>query len=86
VTISTSKQMWDTLKAKYGVSNVCSEFYVMEQFHDYRMTDGSSIVEQAHEIYMLVKELKVFGCVPSEKFMAGHTNANLYKFCYFSKT
>ena len=42
--------MWDTLEAKYGVSDAGSELYVMEQFHDYRMVYDHSIVEQAHEI------------------------------------
>ena len=42
--------MWDTLEAKYGVSDAGSELYVMEQFHNYRMVYDRSIVEQAHEI------------------------------------
>lgn len=33
----------------------------MEQFYDYIMTDGYSIVKQAHEIYKVMKELKSFG-------------------------
>jgi hypothetical protein len=37
--------------------------HVMEQFHDYRMVDGHSVVEQAHEIQILAKELDIFGCV-----------------------
>ena len=50
VTLQTGKEMWDTLEAKYGVSDAGSELYVMEQFHDYRMVYDHSIVEQAHEI------------------------------------
>ena len=42
--------MWDALEAKYGVFDAGSELYVMEQFHDYRMVDDRSVVEQAHEI------------------------------------
>jgi hypothetical protein len=41
--------MWDALEAKYGVSDAGSELYVMEQFHDYRMVDDRSVVEQTHE-------------------------------------
>jgi len=48
--------MWDALKAKYGVSDASSELYVMEQFHNYRMVDDHSVVEQAHKIQTLAKE------------------------------
>lgn len=37
LTMSTCKEIWDTLEAKYGVSDVGSELYVMEQFHDYKL-------------------------------------------------
>jgi hypothetical protein len=30
VTMSTCKEIWDTLEAKYGVSDVGSELYAME--------------------------------------------------------
>jgi hypothetical protein len=53
------------------VSDAGSELYVMEQFHDYRMVDDRSVVEQTHEIQILAKEFKIFGCVLSDKFVAG---------------
>lgn len=49
----------------------------MEKFHDYRMTDGHSIVEQAHEIHVLVKELENFGYTLTEKFVAGYVVAKM---------
>ena len=65
------------MQAKYGVSNACSELYVMEQFHDYRMVDDRSVVEQAHEIQTLAKELKIFGYLLPDKFVAGYIIAKL---------
>ena len=50
--------MWDALEAQYGVSDAGSELYVMEQFLDYRMVEDHSVVEQAHEIHTLAKDLK----------------------------
>jgi hypothetical protein len=41
------------------------------------MVDGCSIVEQAHEIQTLTKELKIFGCVLPDKFMASCIIAKL---------
>ena len=55
VTLQTGKEMWDALEAKYRVSDAGNELYVMEQFHDYRMVDDRSMVEQAHEIQTLAK-------------------------------
>ena len=49
----------------------------MEQYHDYKMTNGRSVVEQAHEIMSLVKELEHFSCVLPDKFIAGGIIAKL---------
>ncbi|KAK1693830.1 hypothetical protein QYE76_010527 [Lolium multiflorum] len=51
------KDAWDALEAKFGVSDAGTELYVMKQYYDYRMTDERSVVEQAHEIQSLAKEL-----------------------------
>ncbi|KAK1695814.1 hypothetical protein QYE76_012511 [Lolium multiflorum] len=56
------KDAWDALEAKFGVSDAGTESYVMEQYYDYRMTDERSVVEQAHEIQSLAKELEQFKC------------------------
>jgi len=77
MSLQTGKEMWDALEAKYGVSDAGSELYVMEQFHDYRMVDGRSMVEQVYEIQTLAKELEIFGCVLPNKFVAGCIIAKL---------
>ena len=77
VPLHTGKEMWDALEAKYGVSDAGCELYVMEQFHDYRMVDDLSVVEQAHEIQTLAKDLKIFSCVLPDKFVAGYIIAKL---------
>ncbi|KAK1696986.1 hypothetical protein QYE76_013683 [Lolium multiflorum] len=65
------KDAWDALEAKFGVSDAGTELYVMEQYYDYRMTDERSVVEQAHEIQSLAKELEQFKCTLPDKFGAG---------------
>ncbi|KAK1692923.1 hypothetical protein QYE76_009620 [Lolium multiflorum] len=64
------KDAWDALEAKFGVSDAGTELYVMEQYYDYRMTDERSVVEQAHEIQSLAKELEQFKCTLPDKFVA----------------
>ena len=41
------------------------------------MVDDRSIVEQAHEIQTLAKELEIFSCVLPDKFVAGCIIVNL---------
>jgi hypothetical protein len=77
LSLTTGKDMWDALEAKFGVSDAGSELYVMEQFFDYMMTDERGIVEQAHEIQSIAKELKQFTCVLPDKFIAGGIIAKL---------
>nr|CAH66607.1 H0211A12.10 [Oryza sativa] len=67
----SGKDMWDALEAKFGVSDAGSELYVMEQFYDYKIFDDRSVVEQAHEIQMLAKELENNNCELPDKFVAG---------------
>ena len=60
MSFDNGKDMWAALEAKFGVSDAGSELYVMEQFYDYKMTDERSVVQQAHEIQSLAKELEHF--------------------------
>uniref|UniRef100_A0ACD5WRZ8 Uncharacterized protein n=1 Tax=Avena sativa TaxID=4498 RepID=A0ACD5WRZ8_AVESA len=68
---------WDALDAKFGVSNAGTEMYIMEQFYDYKMTDDRPIVDQAHEIQSLAKELEQFKCNLPDKFVVGGIIAKL---------
>ena len=55
---TSDKELWDALDAKFGVSDADSELYLLEQLFDYKMVDNCSVVEQAHEIHALAKELE----------------------------
>ncbi|XP_071678591.1 uncharacterized protein [Lolium perenne] len=71
MSFTNGKDMWAALEAKFGVSDAGSELYIMEQFCDFKMTGDRSVVEQAHEIQALTKELEYFSCVLPDKFVAG---------------
>jgi hypothetical protein len=77
VPLQFGKEMWDALEERYRVSDVGSELYVMEQFHDYWMVDDHSVVEQDHEIHALVKDLEMRGYELPDKFVAGCMIAKL---------
>ena len=62
MSFDNDKDMWAALEALFGASDAGSELYIMEQFYDYKMTDERSVVQQAHEIQSLAKELEHFKC------------------------
>jgi hypothetical protein len=57
-----AKNLWDVLEAKFGATNVGSKLYAMAQFHDYRMVDNHAVMDQAHEIQCIAKELVLLKC------------------------
>jgi len=77
MSLDNGKDMWAALEAKFGASDAGSELYVMEQFYDYKITDECSVVQQAHEIQSLAKELEHFKCSLPDKFVAGGIIAKL---------
>ncbi|RLN33692.1 retrotransposon protein, putative, Ty1-copia subclass, expressed [Panicum miliaceum] len=71
------KEMWHALVAKYDATDPGSELYTMESFHDYSMVNNRSVLEQAHEIQVLVKELELLKCPLPDKFVVGRMIAKL---------
>nr|CAE05246.2 OSJNBb0115I09.8 [Oryza sativa Japonica Group] len=75
--MTDAKELWDALNTKFGATDASNDLYIMEQFHDYKMADNRSIVEQAHEIQTMAKELELLKCVLPDKFVAGCIIAKL---------
>jgi hypothetical protein len=63
--------LWDALTTKYGASDVGSELYIMEIFHDYKMVDNRFIVEQAHEVQCVSRELDHLKIILPDQFVVG---------------
>ena len=61
--IKDAKELWEALNTKFGASDAGSELYIMESFHDFKMVNNRSVVEQAHEIQCIAKELELLKCV-----------------------
>lgn len=47
---TNTKELWDALEAQYGSTIARAELHILEQYHNYKMTNGKSVVEQVHEI------------------------------------
>jgi hypothetical protein len=76
ITHATAKELWDALDAKFSVSDA-GELCLMEQLYDYKTVGDHSMVEQAHEVQSLAKELEQFPCVLPDKFVADGIIAKL---------
>lgn len=48
--IKSARELMESIKYKYGDSNARHELYVIECYHNYKMVDNRSIVEQYHEM------------------------------------
>ena len=75
--ITDGKELWDALNNKFGATDAGSELYIMESFHDYKMVNNRSVVEQAHEIQCIARELELLKCNLPDKFVAGCIIAKL---------
>nr|ABG22485.1 retrotransposon protein, putative, Ty1-copia subclass [Oryza sativa Japonica Group] len=75
--MTDAKELWDALNTKFGATDASNDLYIMEQFHDYKMADNRSVVEQAHEIQTMAKELELLKCVLPDKFVVGCIIAKL---------
>ena len=65
------------LEHMFSALDAGHELYVMEQYHDFKMVDNYSVVEQAHEFQLIVRELEQLGHVLPDKFVAGGIIAKL---------
>ncbi|GJV20147.1 zinc finger, CCHC-type containing protein [Tanacetum coccineum] len=48
--IDTSKELWDTLKAKYMAEDASSKKFLVNNFTNYKMTDSRPVLEQYNEL------------------------------------
>jgi len=75
--IKSVAELWEALEHKFGATDAGHELYVMEKYHDFEMVENRSIVEQAHEFKLIVRELEQLGHVLPDKFVAGGMIAKL---------
>ncbi|GKA07424.1 zinc finger, CCHC-type containing protein [Tanacetum coccineum] len=47
--VETSKELWDTLEAKYMAEDASSKKFLVSNFTNYKMTDSRSVLEQYNE-------------------------------------
>ncbi|GKA87495.1 hypothetical protein Tco_0809259 [Tanacetum coccineum] len=48
--VETSKELWDTLEAKYMAEDASSKKFLVSNFTNYKMTDSRPVLEQYNEL------------------------------------
>ncbi|GJY27993.1 zinc finger, CCHC-type containing protein [Tanacetum coccineum] len=57
--VETSKELWDTLDAKYMAEDASSKKFIVSNFTNYKMTDSRAVLEQYNELlgsHLRIKE------------------------------
>ena len=50
ININSERELMEAIERKYDAFDVGYKSYVIEHYHDYKMVDNCSVVEQSHEI------------------------------------
>ncbi|GKF58818.1 hypothetical protein Tco_0172355 [Tanacetum coccineum] len=53
--VESSKQLWDSLKAKYMVEDALSKKFLVSNFTNYKMTDTRPIMEQYNDLLGILR-------------------------------
>nr|GLL24897.1 uncharacterized protein LOC109188561 [Ipomoea trifida] len=53
-----SKDLWDTLEAKYIYEDASSKKFLVSEFNEYKMVDNHSIMEQFNEIVIILGQIR----------------------------
>ncbi|RXH95517.1 hypothetical protein DVH24_008017 [Malus domestica] len=54
-TVSTAKELWETLEAEYGIVDAGMDRFTVSNFNDYKMVNNKSVGEQIHGYQELLR-------------------------------
>ncbi|KAI9182168.1 hypothetical protein LWI28_022705 [Acer negundo] len=54
--VATTKEIWDSLEAKYMVEDATSKKFLASKFFDYKMVDSKRVVERFYEIKHILNQ------------------------------
>ncbi|XP_062230101.1 uncharacterized protein LOC133927688 [Phragmites australis] len=70
-------KVWTELNDKYAESDNGNESFMMASYLNFRMGDSRSVMEQIHELQLIVRDLGQYGCVLLENFQVNSILAKL---------
>ena len=56
--MNSPKKIWNALEAKYKTEKVSTNKFIIQKYFDYKMLDNISVLDQVHELQILVNKLR----------------------------
>ena len=56
--MKSPKEIWNALKAKYKTEKIGTNKFIIQKYFDYKMLDNVSVLDQVHELQILVNKLR----------------------------
>ena len=69
--MKSPKEIWNTFEAKYKTEKVGTDKFIIQKYFDYKMLNNVSILDQVHELQILVNELRDLSINILESFQVG---------------
>ncbi|KAM0868351.1 hypothetical protein ACQ4PT_041378 [Festuca glaucescens] len=74
---TVAAELWKELEDKYSATDYGNESFLVEKYMTFQMVESRSIVEQAHEVQLMVKDLGQYDTDLPEKFQVNVLLAKL---------
>ena len=72
-TVATSKELWTALDRKYKTEDAGMEKFITGKFLDFKMVDSKTVINQAQELQLIIRQLQDEGMILSESFQVAAT-------------
>ncbi|XP_062213861.1 uncharacterized protein LOC133914915 [Phragmites australis] len=72
-----AKDIWDELESKFSEVDNGNESFTTENFLNYKMYEGRSVMEQLQELQLIVKDLVQYNCILPDNFLVNAILAKL---------
>ncbi|XP_065621379.1 uncharacterized protein LOC136064076 [Quercus suber] len=69
--MKSPKEIWNALEAKYKIEKIGTNKFIIQKYFDYKMLDSVSVLDQVHELQILVNKLRDLSINILESFQVG---------------
>ena len=75
--MKSPKEIWNALEAKYKTMKIGTNKFIIQKYFDYKILDNISVLDQVHELQILVNKLCDLSINIPESFQVGAIIAKL---------
>ena len=69
--MKSQKEIWNALEAKYKTEKIGMNKFIIQKYFDYKMLDNILVLDQVHELQILVNKLRDLSINIHESFQVG---------------